>query len=185
MDKKKNYWPYLFIGIFGFTLYMIGWTIYQSTLIETYEDDAFANKHQEVDENFNLIAQNTAQFLSLYDISLLSNNKEVSLDYQDAFLRQAAKNKSHSDLFKLGDNNISIIIKAKNGDVVTQATIKSIFTSATSHKEKQTLENFVFSNGAYNTTVKVNSVGNFNFTGEVSVGEHKGYFFIKTNATAQ
>lgn len=185
MDKKRNLWPLLFIGIFGFTLYMIGWTIYQSKQIATIEDDAFLSKYQNIDEHYNKIVESNAIFLSKYAMFLKSNNKEIELDFKDIFLRQAAKNKAHNDIFKTGDNNISIVVKNKNGEFVSDATIKAHFSSSTSDAHKQILENFTFANNAYYTVVKTVPVGNFNLTGEVIIGQDKGYFYIKTNAISK
>lgn len=183
---KRNLWPLFFFAIFGFTLYMIGWTIYQSTKIETHEDDAFFSTYHIVDQKFNEIAIANEKSNAKYEMYLVNNNKQLPLDYKDAFLRQAGKNKDHADLFVDGINSIKFVIKNKaTGEIVSNATIKAIFTSSTSHKQKQIIEKYEFKDGGYIGRVKIDGLGNYNFTGEITIGEDKGYFFFKTNAIKQ
>ena len=47
--NKRNYWPLFFIGIFGFTLIMIIWTIRSAIKVPVIEDRSFIYKYQYVD----------------------------------------------------------------------------------------------------------------------------------------
>ena len=185
MNKKINLWPLLFISIFGFALYMIGWTIYNSSHADFASDDSFMQKYHDVDEKYNEIVIQSEKFRSKYKLDMVSNSKNISLDFADMKLRQVAKNKEHADLFVSGKNQISISIVDLNQKVVENAKIKAIFSSSTSDDQKQIIENFVFRDGKYFAIINVAQFGNFNFTGEVTVGEDKAYFFIKTNAVSK
>lgn len=185
MKKRINLWPLLFIGIFGFTFYMITWTIYRSSHANLDADDSFMQKYHDVDEKYNDMVLQSQKFWSKYRVVLLSNSKEIELDFSDMHLRQAAKNKNHADLFKNGNNDLYIAIYDKNSKVVQNAKIKAIFSSSTSDNQKQIIDKFVFKDEKYYSTLNVSQIGNFNFTGEVVVGEDKAYFFIKTNAVSK
>lgn len=185
MNKKINLWPLLFIGIFSFTFFMISWTIYKSSHANLDADDSFMQKYHDVDEKYNEMVLQSQKFWSKYRVVLLSNSKEIELDFSDMHLRQVAKNKNHADLFKSGKNDFDIVVYDKSSKVVQNAKIKAIFSSSTSDDQKQIIDKFVFKDDKYNSTLNVSQVGNFNFTGEVVVGDDKAYFFIKTNAVSK
>lgn len=185
MVKKRNLWPLLFVAIFGFTFVMIVWTIIKSNQANLDIDDAFVSSYHAVDENYNQMILQTQKFNLSYDMKIASNQKEIFLDNQDILLRQSAKNKAHQDLFLVGVNKIFILVNDKNSKPVENAKIKSIFTSSTSHNQKQILENFKFIDGKYEIDLKIENPGNYNISGEIIVGNDKAFFFIKSNAVSK
>lgn len=182
---KRNYWPFLFIGIFTFTLGMIIWTIYSSTQVPVNQDESFLNSYQKVDANFNEIAASNKNFLKEYDFTLTVNNKEFDLSYTDIFYSQRViESKSlHKDALKIGTNKIDVIIKnKKTNEVISNAQISLRVTRATNNKSDINLTAFKELNGAYKSDFELTMKGNWNITGVVSIGETKGYLFLKTNA---
>lgn len=182
---KRNYWPLLFISIFTFTLGMIIWTIYSSTQAPVNQDESFLNSYQHVDDNFNDIALANKNFLNQYDFTLSVNNREFDLSYADIFYSQRViETKSkHKDVLKIGNNKIDVVIKNKKTQaVITNAQITLRVTRATNNKSDINLDSFKEINGEYQSNFELPLKGNWNITGVVSVGETKGYLFLKTNA---
>lgn len=185
MSKKRNLWPLLFIAIFGFTFSMIVWTIVKSSQANLDTDDSFVSNYHNVDENYNEMIIQTQKFLTKYDMKLISNQKDIALDNNDMFLRQAAKNKNHENLFVVGDNKLIFLISDKQGQIQSNVSIKAVFTSSTSNSQKQIIDKLVFADGKYVANLKIDKIGNYNISGEVSIGSEKAYFFIKSNAVSK
>ena len=80
---KRNYWPLFFIGIFGFTIAMIIWTIKSAVSVPVVEDRSFMKKYQDVDDHYNEIMDSNKLFLSKYDFELILNDKKFSLTTDD------------------------------------------------------------------------------------------------------
>lgn len=183
---KRNYWPLFFIAIFGFTFYMIVWTIYSAVKVPVQEDDAFFKKYQDVDENYNEIINSNNKFLSKYDFKIILNNKEFDLDTNDIFLSQRVieKRQTHRDILKVGENSIEVAIKDKTGNSIENMKIKFRVTKATNNNSIIDLpeDSFIFNKDVYNSKVTVPSIGNWNIIATFEKDDSKGYLFIKTNA---
>lgn len=182
---KRNYWPYLFIAIFSFTLYMVFWTVYNATKTPIQQDDAFLNSYQSVDANFNEIAFSNKKFLEKYDFELLVNKQAFDLSFQDLYYSQRVieKKSDHKNTLFLKNNTISISIKDRvSKEAVENAQISIRVMAPTNNKNDTNLENFTFSNNIYSSQFSLRNIGNFNITGVITIGEQKGYIFIKTNA---
>lgn len=182
---KRNYWPFLFIGIFSFTLYMIIWTIYNSTQSPVYQDQSFLNSYQNVDGNFNEIAFSNQNFLEKYDFELKVNEQSFGLSYEDIFYSQRVieAKSEHKNALNVQNNQLSIIIKDKlTKQVINNAKISVRVMIPTNNDNDLDLENFIFSNDVYNTSFSLPNKGNYNITGVISIDNNKGYIFLKTNA---
>jgi hypothetical protein len=182
---KRNYWPFLFIGIFSFTLYMIIWTIYNSTQSPVYQDQSFLNSYQNVDGNFNEIAFSNQNFLEKYDFELKVNEQTFGLSYEDIFYSQRVieAKSEHKNALNIENNQISITIKDKvTKQVISNAKISVRVMIPTNNDNDLDLEDFKFSNDIYSTTFSLPNKGNYNITGVISIDNNKGYIFLKTNA---
>jgi len=182
---KRNYWPLLFIAIFSFTLYMIVWTIYNSTQNPVYQDQSFLNSYQNVDGNFNEIAFSNQNFLEKYDFELKVNEQTFDLSYEDIFYSQRVieAKSEHKNALKTENNQLSITIKDKlTQQIVEDAKISVRIMVPTNNYNDLDLENFEFLNNTYSTTFSLPNKGNFNITGVISINNDKGYIFLKTNA---
>lgn len=182
---KRNYWPFLFIGIFSFTLYMIIWTIYNSTQSPVYQDQSFLNSYQNVDGNFNEIAFSNQNFLEKFDFELKVNEQSFGLSYEDIFYSQRVieAKSEHKNALNVQNNQLSIIIKDKlTKQVINNAKISVRVMIPTNNDNDLDLEDFKFSNDIYSTTFSLPNKGNYNITGVISIDNNKGYIFLKTNA---
>lgn len=182
---KRNYWPLLFISIFSFTLYMIIWTIYNSTQSPVYQDQSFLNSYQNVDGNFNEIAFSNQNFLEKYDFELKVNEQTFDLSYEDIFYSQRVieAKSEHKNALKTQNNELVITIKDKlTKQVIDNAKISVRVMVPTNNYNDLDLENFEFLNNTYSTTFSLPNKGNFNITGVISINNDKGYIFLKTNA---
>ncbi len=182
---KRNYWPFLFIGIFSFTLYMIIWTIYNSTQSPVYQDESFLNSYQNVDGNFNEIAFANQHFLEQYDFELKVNDQTFPLTYEDIFYSQRVieAKSAHKNALNVQNNQMVVIIKDKrNQAIIGNAKIAMRVMTPTNNSNDLDLDNFQFSNNAYETNFSLPNKGNFNITGVITIDDKKGYLFLKTNA---
>jgi hypothetical protein len=182
---KRNYWPFLFIGIFSFTLYMIIWTIYNSTQSPVYQDESFLNSYQNVDGNFNEIAFANQHFLEQYDFELKVNDQTFPLTYEDIFYSQRVieAKSEHKNALNVQNNHIVVVIKNKsNQQIIDNAKISMRVMTPTNNSNDLDLENFQFSNNVYETQFSLPNKGNFNITGVITIDDKKGYIFLKTNA---
>lgn len=183
---KRNYWPLFFVGIFGFTLSMIVWTIYSAVKVPVHEDDTFFKKYQDVDMHYNDIMRSNDIFLSKYNFKIKINNKEFDLETKDIFLSQRVIEKSniHKDILKKGLNNIEIKITDKNKNSLKDFKIKLRVTESTNNNTiiDLTTDSFSYENGTYTSNVTVPKAGKWNVIGTFTKGNTEGYFFLKTNA---
>ena len=182
-DKKDKYIYIKFLIIFSISLFMIIWTIVQTSKagVGLDDDNAFLSTYHDVDENFNnLIRQNIA-FEKKYNIKFSFNDQDIiGLTYKDVFLAQRVvqERKIRKDMIKIGQNKFSVLIQDKNGNPVENKKIKMLVTKSVTHDHDVNLS---FDNE--NTkTFNIDSIGYWNITGSVEVDGEKGFFYIKTNA---
>lgn len=164
---------------------MIIWTIYSSTQAPVNQDESFLNTYQNVDENFNDIAMANENFLNNYDFVLKVNKQEFGLTYSDIFYSQRVieSRSPHKDILNVGDNQVQIIIKNRaTKEVISDAQIALRVTRATNNKSDINLESFEQNQDSYQSNFELTMKGNWNITGVVSIGDNKGYIFLKTNA---
>ncbi|NQY52558.1 MAG: hypothetical protein HRT42_03190 [Campylobacteraceae bacterium] len=185
--KKRNYWPLFFIGIFTFTLGMIFWTIKSAINTPVNEDETFLVSYHHLDENFNNIMASNEEFKKSYTFILNINGKELELTTSDIYASQRIieKKSKHKDMYKLGNNIISISVQDKDNKALDNLEINFSITVATNNKSDINLSNkdLEYKNNKYVTIVKIPKVGNWNITGSVKTQDgNKGYFFIKSNA---
>ncbi|MCK5110692.1 MAG: hypothetical protein KAQ94_04150 [Arcobacteraceae bacterium] len=172
----------IFIIKFVFGLALIVWTVMMTLSSDVGEDDdnAFLSTYHEVDDNFNQMSIDNANFRNKYNIKLELNDEIIyGLDMQDVFLAQRAiKDRTNKkDILKVGKNNFKYAIQTKDGTEVKNAKLAMLVTMATNHTYDKNLE---FKTDT--ETFKLAKKGYWNITGTIEIGEDKGYFFIKTNA---
>lgn len=184
MKVEKDKYIYIkFILIFCISLFMIIWTIVQTSKagIGLDDDNAFLSTYHDVDENFNkIVAQNNA-FMNKYNIKFQLNDETIyGLSYEDVFLAQRAvqARKTRKNIINIGNNIFSVVIQDKNGNEVQNKKIDILVTKAVTHAHDVKLSYNNESTKEFN----IDSIGYWNITGTVEVGDNKGYFFIKTNA---
>lgn len=181
---KRNYWPFFFMGIFGFTFAMIVWTVYSATKVPVHKDDSFLSTYANVDEDFNKIVFSNELFKSKYDISILLNGKPVKLDIKDIYFGQRVleKDSDHKDYFLVGKNRLEIIIKDKNGNIINNANIDLKVTVPTNFDHEIIMDKIEFSNNTYSKEFEIPNQGNWNMMGKIEVNENTGYLILKSNA---
>lgn len=182
-DTSKDKYIYIkFAIIFFFTLGMIVWTIMQTVKagVGLDNDNAFLSTYHDVDRDFNKMNINNIKFSNKYDIVFDFNNNIVNgLTIEDVFLSQRViKDRTlRKNMINKGDNNFRVKVYDKNKNLVDNVTVDMVVTKSTTHDFDTKL---VFKNNDLKKFV-VDSVGFWNITGTVNIGELKGYFYIKTN----
>ncbi len=81
------------------------------------------------------------------------------------------------DFIKIGKHEFKVLVQDKNGNKIKNHKVNMLVTKAVTHKDDVKLS---FNNKSKEFTI--NSIGYWNITGTVEIGDEKGYFFIKTNA---
>jgi len=184
--KSRNWWPLFFIGIFSFTFSLIIWTVVSSKKIQIEEDESFMQKYQDMDENYNEIMTSNLIFTSKYDFIININGKDFPLTIEDIrYSQRVLKLKSqHKNLFKLGENTISVVVLDKNTKELQDVDFDIKVTKSNTKKNDMYLNknNFELVDNKYVTTFTIKDENNWNVTGSVKVNEDRGYIFIKSNA---
>ena len=182
--KKRNFWPVFFVGLFGFGITMITWTIVSAVNTPVFEDETFLSSYQNVDENYNKIVESNKQFKTKYDVEFNLNGNKFPLIISDIFLSQRVleENPTHKDYFVVGSNNLLVNITDKKGNIV-DGLINFRVTKAIQNKYDINISNK--ESKATSFDFNVPNPGNWNLTGTIDIGNDKGYFFIKSNATSK
>lgn len=184
--KKRNYWPLFFIGIFGFTLIMIIWTIRSAIKVPVIEDRSFIYKYQYVDENYNDIMNANINFLEKYTLELDLNGKIFPLITEDIKYGQRVieKYSNHKDNLKLGQNSLKIIVFDKVTKEKVPLDIDLLITKNMSNDSDLNLRNENFTNveNIYGTNFDIKDETNWIITGSFKTKDATGFIFIKTNA---
>ena len=183
---KRNYWPLFFIGIFGFTIAMIIWTIKSAVSVPVVEDRSFMKKYQDVDDHYNEIMDSNKLFLSKYDFELILNDKKFSLTTDDIKYSQRVMEKisQHKNTLKIGQNDIKIIVLDKITKNKKDINIELVISKTISNDSDIILKNENFQNniGIYNSLFEIKEENNWIITGSFTVDGIVGYLYIKTNA---
>jgi len=182
--EKYKLWLAFFIAIFTMTFSMIIWTVYNSIKAEVHEDRSFLSSYHKMDDEFNNIVNNNRKFLEKYDAIIDINGHKTSLDIKDIYLSQRVlkKKPTHKDFLKLGKNNINIILKSKDNSKLPAPTIELLITRSTTNTSDIILRKFTpYIGGRFNSSFNIKDLGNWNITGKISIANHKGYIYIKTN----
>ena len=183
---KRNYWPLLFIGIFGFTLAMIVWTIKSAVSVPVIEDHSFMKKYQDVDENYNNIMDSNSLFQSKYNFEFFINDKLFTLTTEDIKYAQRVieKRAINKNLLKVGNNTLKLIITDKNNNEKKDVIINLTLTKAISNDSDKVLTNNDFKNEekTYISSFEIKEENNWIITGSFIVDGITGYIYIKTNA---
>lgn len=184
--KKRNYWPLFFIAIFGFTIYMIVWTIYKAVQVPTVEDKSFLYKYQFVDENYNDMMNSNIKFLEKYSLELDINGTIFPLTTDDIKYGQRVieKHSKHKDILKLENNLIKIDIIDKVTKEKVPTNIDLVISKTMSNDSDIVLKNknFEVNENSYSSKFDLKEPTNWIITGSFDVKNEKGFIFIKTNA---
>ena len=173
----------LFILKFLLGLYLIYWTVYMTMQTDTGKDvdNAFLSTYHKVDSNFNNIVVQNKQFEEKYNIKFKFNDEEIiGLSYDDIFLSQRGikQRDIRKNILKVGTNKFTVLVQDKQGNKVESKTIEMLITKAINH-----LEDVKLSYKNEDTKeFEIKSMGYWNITGKVKVGDEIGSFYIKTNA---
>jgi hypothetical protein len=183
---KRNYWPLFFIGIFGFTLAMIVWTIKSAVSVPVIEDHSFMKKYQDVDENYNNIMDSNSLFQSKYNFEFFINDKVFALTTEDIKYAQRVieKRAINKNLLKVGNNTLKLIITDKNNNEKKDVIINLTLTKSISNDSDKVLTNNDFKNEekTYISSFGIKEENNWIITGSFIVDGITGYIYIKTNA---
>ena len=183
---KRNYWPLFFIGIFGFTIAMIIWTIKSAVSVPVVEDRSFMKKYQDVDDHYNEIMDSNKLFLSKYDFELTLNGKAFPLTTEDIKYSQRVMEKisQHKNTLKIGQNDIKIVVLDKITKNKKDINIELVISKTISNDSDIILKNENFQNniGIYNSLFEIKEENNWIITGSFTVDGIVGYLYIKTNA---
>lgn len=180
---RKEFVYALFILKFFLGIGLIWWTISMTLSSDVGKDDdnAFLSNYHDVDRDYNkMIKQNNA-FEAKYNVKFLFNDEEIiGLTYQDVFLSQRAiqARKTRKDIVKIGQNKFSVLVQTKDGKTITNKNVEILLTKNTTHEHDVKLT-------YTNEDIKefpIDSIGYWNITGTISVGDNKGFFYLKTNA---
>jgi hypothetical protein len=183
-EKKKNLWPLLFIGIFGFTFSMIIWTIISTSGARIEPDQSFNSSYHKIDRGYNDIYKSTQKFKSKYNIKVILNKQDKEYSLKDAFVsareleRDIDKNNRKS-ILHVGNNNLVFVITDKKYRTVKNVKFDIIVMNNTDTKENMNLNKFNSRDGYYKTTFNIPHKGRWNITGYIEIDGVKGYYFYK------
>ena len=182
--QKYHFWLLFFFVIFFYTFGMIVWTIKSAVNTPVYEDRSFMTKYQDVDDNYNKMVISNMKFNARYKTKVTINDRTVGMDFSDMQYGQRSLEKysKNQNMLMLGDNSLSLeIIDKKTNTPVKDANISFQITRPIKNDSNIDLNNFVYSNGKYTTSViKPDLKGYWNIIGKVRIGEDRGYLYIKT-----
>lgn len=183
---KRNYWPLLFIGIFGFTFAMIVWTIISASSVPVIEDYSFKKKYQDVDENYNNMMDSNALFQSKYNFELQINDKSFPLTTEDIRYSQRVieKYSLNKNLLKVGNNILKVIVLDKTTNEKKDVLIDLTLSKTISDDSDKVLTSDDFKNEdkTYISSFEIKEENNWIITGSFIVDGITGYIYIKTNA---
>ena len=180
MPKWLIYTLFILKTLLGLAL--IYWTVYKTFTanVGADNDNAFLSSYHKIDENYNKMIKENQEFAKKYNIKFVFNDKEIlGLSQEDVFLSQRAinKRKTRKNMVNVGKNIFEVYIQDKDGKPISTKTINMLITKNTTHKEDVKL---LFKNED-KKEFEIKSIGYWNITGTVEVGDLKGYFYIKTN----
>ncbi|MCK9162529.1 MAG: hypothetical protein RBQ81_04955 [Arcobacteraceae bacterium] len=186
MTKKLNW-----AGIYIFALFVLGlalviWTVVKTSTVPVQLDNSFFETKREIDDKFNDMANANIAFNQRYNTNIIYNEQNITeIDFEELFLAQRVieKKGTHKNYLKVGSNKIEFDIKDKNGNaIVDDVDIHAMVTIASNNTFDIELSNFELKDGKYISLFEIPKEANWNVNGIVTIGEDKGYFFIKTNA---
>ena len=184
--QKYHLWLAFFFLIFGGTFSMIVWTVKSAVDTPVYKDKSFLDSYHNVDDNFNKMMVQNSHFNLIYDVTVKINEKTIAMEIKDAFLGQRSleKQSSNQNMLKVGVNTLSLtILNKKSQEVVSDANVTFQITRPIVDMHDIDLNKFIYENGVYNTTAKIDIAGNWNVQGVVKIAEDIGYFYIKTSTS--
>lgn len=178
-------------AIYIFSLFVIGfglvcWTIFKAVNLPVQLDETFFDSKKGIDDKFNGMAEANTLFLNKYDIKFVYNNtNESTLDMSDLFLSQTViqQRGTHKDYLNIGENVLEVYIVDKNtNSIPVNVDIHAMVTIASNNTNDIDLTGFELVDNKFTKTFTVPREANWNVNGIITVGDDKGYFFIKTNA---
>ena len=182
--QKYHLWLLFFFAIFGFTFAMIVWTVKSAVETPVYEDRSFMSSYQDVDDNYNSMFISNEKFNIRYNTEVTINNRTVGMEFSDVLYGQRSleKKSKNQEMLNIGENDISIVITDKQSkEIVTNAKIEFQLTRAIEDMHDIDLNAFTFKDGLYTSTANIETVGNWNIIGKITIDDDIGYLYIKTH----
>ncbi|MCK9336448.1 MAG: hypothetical protein M0P43_01325 [Arcobacteraceae bacterium] len=184
--KKQNWSAIYILSLFVLGFGLVLWTIFKAVNLPVQLDKTFFDTKKGIDDKFNDMAESNKVFLNKYDIKFVYNNtNESTLDMSDLFLSQTViqQRGESKNFLNIGENILEVYILDKNTNTIPEnVDIHAMVTIASNNTNDIDLTSFEVVDNKFTKTFTVPREANWNVNGIVTVGDDKGYFFIKTNA---
>ncbi|ACZ12927.1 FixH family protein [Sulfurospirillum deleyianum] len=152
VKTERNYYPHAVVGMIIGCVIACGYTIKIALDNPVEMDTYYMEKYQNVDENINEILELQEKF-----------NANFTLAYS-------------SEKFHKGQNEITLRLTTKRGEVVENADITLMLSRPETNKENQTLRPSRVEKGLYTFgPFTIEKEGRWQLLSKIQVGEFKGY----------
>ncbi len=152
--SEKNYWPHFIVGLVIFAAILGVWTIKAAMDNPVELDNSYMLNYHSVNEDINEILKKQQIFDRNYEISLLS----PKISY--------------------GKNEIVVLLKDKDGNLIKDGEIKILFTRPDTTKFDKKIEPKYEKNG-YKADVILDKEGRWNLIVKAKVGDAEGFKTFK------
>jgi hypothetical protein len=185
-QSKLNWSAIHIVSLFAMAMSLVGWTIYNAMNLPVQLDETFFDTKKGIDDKYNGMHEANEAFLNKYDIKFVYNNtNDSTLDMSDWTLSQTIIQQRgiHKDFLNIGENVLEVYIADKiTNTVPTNVDVHAMVTIASNNTNDIELTDFELVDNKFTKTFTVPREANWNVNGIITVGDDKGYFFIKTNA---
>jgi hypothetical protein len=176
MSEKNQgrFWASFIIGILGFGIYMIVWTVKSASSVPVHESNNYMLKYQMADINMNELLAAKKLFDDVYTIEL-QNVELIKLSDED---RNSNSKYKQPDPLKLlnGANSFSYVIKKRDGTVVNDANVTFLLTRPHSRNYDTLQTSVPFVDGSYKTTpIELKDAGRYTLQLRAYVNDSIGY----------
>ena len=171
---KGRLWASFIIGILGFGLYMIVWTVKSASSVPVHESNNYMLKYQMADINMNELLAAKKLFDNVYTIEL--QHVEI-IELSDENKNSNSKYKQPNPIKLVqGKNSFSYLIKEKDGTVVSDANVTFLLTRPHTRNYDELQTSVPFVNGSYQTTpIELQNAGRYTLQLRAYVNNSIGY----------
>ncbi len=165
-SDKGKFWPYMILGFLFIGITLGYWTIKNTISMPVRESNAYMQKYQSADKNFNEIAEKEALFDSNYTLTLSGLEKS---DFKPKHL----KRKPHQYWTLNRVNKITYSVKNRDGSAVNDANVTLLLTRPNTNVDDKTFKN-IKSDGSGNYIIEnltINKPGRYILRVRVQKGE--------------
>jgi len=172
--NKGRFWVAFILGILGFGIYMIIWTVKSASSVPVHESNDFMLKYQRADRDINSILNDKKIFDSKFQIEL-QNKKIIILNKEDQNSNSKRKQTNPIELIN-GENYFAYTIKTNNGIIVNDANMTFLLTRPHTRNDDNVEENIQIKDGIYKTQ-KFNIIhpGRYSLQTRIQIGNIVGY----------